>query len=246
MWLAAWFTRGDPVRARLQGKLDRLECESSDLDERRIAAPDLGHGFRVGTFDLCGIPSSQPALNFRPPITRAYLLECCRPGSEELILAKLGYPAAVKPAPQTVVLFNMGKDQKIVLSVVIQFAECPRNIVVGTGVAVVITGLPREGQAEKAVDIVRVLAVIDPFIVEDHQRVNAVTAVLHRQLDSGHQIDVFLSCGFPECLELVPVEFVVVGDNTDPDVRLLQRHYVSRHEIPLGTYIFEFLIPSSV
>jgi len=34
--------------------------------------------------------------------------------------------------------------------------------------------------------------------------------------------------------------------DTNPDVRLLQRRYVSRHEILLGTRVFEFLIPSSV
>ena len=70
---------------------------------------------------------------------------------------------------------------------------------------------------------------------------NTISPILNRQLNPRHEVDIFIFCGFSECLKFITIKLVVVGNNADSDLCLLQCADVSCHEILSGIRVFNSL-----
>ena len=117
---------------------------------------------------------------------------------------------------------------------------------VGSGIAVVVSGLSRESETKEAVDVVRIFLVVNPVFLEHDKGMDAIAPIFYGQLHTGHQVDTFFPGGFPEGFELLPVEFVMVRDDTNTDISLFEGGNIASHEILIGSCILELLIPASM
>jgi hypothetical protein len=87
-----------------------------------------------------------------------------------------------------------------------------------------------------------VVPVSEPFVGEHDQRVHAVAAVIHRQLDARQQADSLLAGALAQRLEFVGVELIVVGDDGEADASRLQGVNIRADESVFVAIVFELLI----
>ncbi|MDR1061542.1 MAG: hypothetical protein LBL83_10135 [Clostridiales bacterium] len=139
----------------------------------------------------------------------------------------------------------MRENQKIVFLDFFQLLHCLNDILVASGIFVLILGGRLSGKhiRQKRGNHVFVFAILifNPRVGKSDQDMYAVGAVIHRKLSARKQKNPLASRGRSQGFELAKVELVVVGDNSNGDVGILQGFGIAIRVMFLVAREFKFL-----
>src|SRR5579864_8231407 len=89
--------------------------------------------------------------------------------AEQLGFCQLHDPAARKPSPEAVIGLHVSADKKVIPSKFVEFSNRFIEIMIRSAVLILEISLPGKGHIEKALDVVGIFRVDDPFSAKNNQ-----------------------------------------------------------------------------